>query len=298
MAGTTVHDQIERVAKALPVALAALYVAGFMIVAFRLAGYGASSLDMFRIQYVAAGFWFGMACLTFFLFSAASRPVLGQYLFQVSRRMPVHFHLQRIEAKEFAGAVIGDSFIVALFSSLFLIFDKIRQHLPEQPPKLPHVFWFLVAVAGVDVSLRAWLLSRARQAEGIAWSYEAHFRLLFLGLFLFQSLRSFSQDIYPTLPFPLGGGQTRQVVFWLGPQSSSERSAAEFLGRDGSTEYTVPYELLFENEDSYVVISPKENQRSIVLERKAVEAIVVLGKRPNSAPANFQRNISEPSNGK
>jgi hypothetical protein len=68
----TIHDQVERTAKALPVAFAGLYVAGFLVVSFRLAGYGASPLDLFRVQYVAAGFWFCLAGAIFFTFALYS----------------------------------------------------------------------------------------------------------------------------------------------------------------------------------------------------------------------------------
>jgi hypothetical protein len=294
MTESTIHDRIERVAKALPVVFAALYLAGFIIVAFRLAGYGTSPLDLFRIQYVAAGFWFGIACSVFFIFAAALRPIVGQYLFQKVQYTSRRKFLERVEARELAGAIIGNSFLVGMFTAIFFMGERIQQHLPEQFRKSPpHFFWFLLTVACVDVSMRAWLLYKSRQDEGIPWSYGVHFCVLALAVSVMFSLRIFARDVYPTVPFPIGGGQTRQVLFWLGPQSTS--AATAFLERDGSSEYTISYELLLENESSYVVISPKDNQRSIEFERKAVEAMVVLGKRPSSAPANFQRNLTEPS---
>ena len=41
-----------------PLGLAAVYVLGFVVVGLHLAGYGASSLDLIKAQYLAAGFWF------------------------------------------------------------------------------------------------------------------------------------------------------------------------------------------------------------------------------------------------
>src|SRR5207245_9405645 len=100
---------------------------------------------------------------------------------------------------------------------------------------------------------------------------------------------SFARDVYPKIPFAFGGGQTRQVVFWLGPGAASD----SFLERDHSNPYTVPYELLLENENSFVVISPKGGQRAIEFDRKSVTAMTVLGDRPKSAPAHFERPLSE-----
>jgi hypothetical protein len=295
MAESTIHDQIERAAKALPLALAGLYVAGFIIVAFRLAGYGASSLDLFRIQYVAAGFWFGVFCSIFFIFSDACRRVMGQYLFQRIQHTARRKLLERIEARELAGAIAGDCFLVAVAAGISFVGSKIQQRLAVGVrPTPPHLFWFFLTVASMDVSIRAWLFYKSKQEEeGIPWAYNVNFCVLFLAISVMFSLQIFALSIYPALPFPVGGGQTREVVFWLGPHST-----AAFLERDGDSGYTVPYELPLENENSFVVISPKDNQRSIEFDRKVVEGMVVLGKRSQSAPANFQRNVSEPTNNK
>jgi hypothetical protein len=52
-------------------------------------------------------------------------------------------------------------------------------------------------------------------------------------------------------------------------------------------------ELLVESETSFTVISTKDGQRAIEIDRKSVGAITVLGKRPLTAPAHFQRNVGE-----
>ena len=90
----------------------------------------------------------------------------------------------------------------------------------------------------------------------------------------------------------VGVGQARQVVFWLGPVSGI--SSDSVLERDCSNpEYTVTYELLLENENSLVVISPKGGQKAIEFDRKAVGAVILLGERPSYAPANYRRAVSE-----
>lgn len=279
MAETILHDQIERVAKTLPVALAALYVAGFIIVAFRLARYGASSLELFRIQYVAAGFWFGIASSLFLLLSAAMRPVVGQYLFQTVKYTFKRKFLQGNEEIDLLGALTTNCFLVLLLAGISFISKEIRNQLGESH-QTPPLVEFALAVASIDVFLRAWLLFKSKQSEGVLWAYGARLGVLFLSLLVMVSLLVFSKDIYPTLPFSIGGGQTRQVMFWLGPQSAS---TSTFLERDGSSEYTISYDLLLENETSYVVASPKDSQRSIEFDRKAVGAMIVLRKQPSAA---------------
>jgi hypothetical protein len=59
---------------------AALYLTGFMVVALHLAGYGASSLDLSKIQYLAAGIWFGFILILFFGIEILLRVFLGSFL--------------------------------------------------------------------------------------------------------------------------------------------------------------------------------------------------------------------------
>lgn len=74
------RDPIERAAKLLPLALAGLYLIGFMVVALHLAGYGVSSLDLIKIQYLAAGIWFGFVLLVFFGVGSLLRILIGSIL--------------------------------------------------------------------------------------------------------------------------------------------------------------------------------------------------------------------------
>jgi hypothetical protein len=59
------QDLFERAGKLLQLVLAALYLAGFMVVALHLAGYGVSSLDVFKIQYLAAWHFCSVTALEF-----------------------------------------------------------------------------------------------------------------------------------------------------------------------------------------------------------------------------------------
>lgn len=110
----------------------------------------------------------------------------------------------------------------------------------------------------------------------------------FLPFAILTYIKIFARTVYPTIPFSLGGGQTRQVIFWLDMNTGPVDS---FLERDGTKPYSVPYELLVESENSLVVISRKEDQQAIQFDRKSVGAMIVLGKR--TGPAHFQVKVSE-----
>ncbi|MGB8476789.1 MAG: hypothetical protein WCE61_22130, partial [Candidatus Acidiferrum sp.] len=126
MEESVTHDRLERVTKALPLVLAGLYVAGFIIVALRLAGYGASSLDLFRIQYIAAGFWFSITAAIFFTFSASVCPLAKQLVFQTP---PKAFGLGwRFQTKELIAAIVGDFAVGVLVTGMIYGFNAIDLH--------------------------------------------------------------------------------------------------------------------------------------------------------------------------
>jgi hypothetical protein len=303
-AKTSIHDQVERVAKTLPVALAGIYVIGFLIVALHLAGYGTSSLDLFKIQYLAAGFWFGAAFVFFFVITLPLNSRLnerhhgGKSVFWADGGL-----------RTLAAVAVTDIFMLVAFAVLTYLTPRILSIFSsemiskgtQRVTELAHSVQFLVlGLIIFDVALRLWdyLRKRERESQGREVSIRQSwwiFGYLVVPIFVL-CIELFARDVYPTIPFSFGGGQPRQVVFWLGPALGT---ADSFLERDSSNPaYTVQYELLLENENSLVLISRKNNQRAIEFDRKAVGAVIVRGKRPSSAPAHFDVNIAEPANNK
>ncbi len=148
---------------------------------------------------------------------------------------------------------------------------------------------FFVTFVVFSIVLRIWILLREKTLESSSHQhvirYVWRFFSPFVGVAFLFCVLAFTMTLYPRISFSLGGGEPRQVMFWLGTANTDS-----VLERDGTSPYTVPYELLLENENSLVVISPKDNQRAIEFDRKAVGAVIVLGKRPRSAPAHFLRS--------
>jgi hypothetical protein len=152
----------------------------------------------------------------------------------------------------------------------------------------------LIAMALVHVlfSLRGWLKERAKESEtwiNLWMAALVNSTVVILGAMLSCAI-VFSDSLYRVIPFSLGGGEPRQVVFWLGTGTGNSSS---FLKRDGENPYSIPYQLLMESEGALVVVSPEEGQRAIELDRKAVGAFAVLGKRPKTALANFEQGNTE-----
>jgi len=297
------QNQIERAAKTLPLVLAALYVVGFLIVASHLAGYGAFSLDLIKVQYLAAGFWFACVLLLFFGITSAVRIPVSEFIYH--KASGVRWRSKKATA--LAGAAVADSFLV-----MVIVFESYLDQwlnrlwgapdlLERNQRMMENMHSIRSLVAGLiifDISSRTWLYMREKADDtAIHELSKRHtWRMVttIIVMIFVTCILQFAKDLYPRIPYSLGGGQTRQVKFWLGPGTAFD----SFLERDGTTPYTVPYELLLENDNSFAVISPKDNQRSIEFDRKAVGGVIVLGKRPKSAPANFRREVTEPASNK
>jgi len=290
-------DYVKLAKDWLPIGLATAYFLGFAIVGIYLAGYGASSLDLIKAQYLAAGLWF---CLSFAVYFGALKGLrsLGSNL--PSRKHP-GFH-QPNRVSDLLGSLSANLFII-LFVALSLLpvhYFPLDHDKEAARTIFRYVFlWspFVVSMIVLDsiIQLRNW--SRKRWAEAHRagqptrpiWLSTWAGTTLYAVIFFLVSILFFAIGAYRTIPFSLGGGRPRQVIFWLG---AGDESSKTFLERDGKSEYSVHYELLVESENSLVIVSPKEGQRAIEFDKKSVGAMVVLGKR-SMAPANFQRGMTE-----
>jgi hypothetical protein len=279
------NNLVERIAKTVPLILAGLYLVGFLIVALHLGRYGVSSLDLVKLQYLAAGFWFGCVFVVFYGFSTP----LSLHVSEFIRYRAQGGFWRRSEVGALAGAIVTGPILIAVLMSLVRVIpwlvrtfgSSVAIELNQRVAYDIYSMRFLMlSVVGFDILLRVWLYLRAKARESSSGEYDTRYfwRLCTpfpVLAFLFCAVL-FTRDVYPTISFSLGGGQPRQVVFWLGSGTTPD----SFLERDGTSPYTVPYELLLETQNSLVVISPKDGQRAVEFDKKAVGAVVVLGKGP------------------
>lgn len=241
---------LERAGKALPLAVAAIYVTGFLVVAGRLALYGTSSLELFKIQYLAAGFWCGFTFVLYFWFVTAVRSFCKFSLEARQTRLPgVALNL-----------LSNGVSIVLLVGFIYFV----QRFFPSHSS-----LWLFYSLVVVDFALRTLMMKETDSP----WSQHSFWaRGLFVLLLFIGYVFAFSDVVHADMPFSLGGGRPRSVVFVLndgtGPTSS-------FLVRDGTGPRTIPYQLSLENENSFVV-SPKAGEKAIEFDRKSVAAMIVL----------------------
>jgi len=282
----------ERITRLFPLGLGAAYFVGFVVVGLQLAGYGASPLELFKIQYLAAGLWFGLIAILYHLTAASARLFYRERLPESWHNARRKRYIKILCSAIVVGAVVGGSYIPATVvrKALFLPLSR-ESHIAElvrwQGLLAPTVFFLGL----LDITSQVYFLAReAPRKPGKLQVWKFFVTLIAASIFvlaLFSCVESFARNVYPNIPFSLGGGQPRQVIFWL----DASTAAGSFLKRDGSQPYTIHYELLVENENSLVVISPNDGERAIEFDRKSVGAVVVLGKR--TGPAHFERNVNE-----
>jgi hypothetical protein len=296
VAESCMRDYMKRVKEWFPLAIGTIYLLGYAVVAFHLAGYGASSLDLIKAQYLAAGLWLSCVLIAYFGGLQGIRSAMGKL--EMGARPGFRQGGGLIELM----LSLSANLVLALIFGVLVIMFRYFPPPSERGKEFSEIVWreapllarLVASMALLDIvyRFRGWFGKRAEEANRSRQNWMlAWFFATILTIFGFANcLYLFAVSIYRTIPFSLGGGQPRQVVFWLGAGTGPSDS---FLERDGAKPYSVPYELLVESESSLVVISPKDGQRAIEFDRKAVGAVFVLGKRPPTAPAHFQRGITE-----
>jgi hypothetical protein len=252
--------------KLIPAGLGAIYLVGFVVVALNLAGYGASPLDLIKIQYLAAGFWCGLVCLVYLGVRTFLRSIFSEMFLIMMPKATWGRSIASILAP-----IMTVVMLVLNATSLYVV-----RRIPWAPlhreggvadsTSFPHLIGpSIVCLAFVDIMLQLclWLREKPRQLGKVRVFY---WFLLFasvasLAVGFSSYLQSFARDVYSHISFSFGGGQARRVIFWLG---ASTGAADSFLERDGTQPYTVPYELLVENESSLIVIKRDSVQSSSI----------------------------------
>ncbi len=262
----------DKVSKVVATGLGSLYAVGYLVVSVHLSRYGISSLELFKLHYLVAGFWCAAPLSCYFLITSAFQGIVLSWANQNPKPLKgmsargvkaflicgnVAFAIGLVVAflsgwtANFRGTVKAHGVLIAEFLLLLFSIEFVWKFF-TQPIQL-----------AAAPTVTKWLFSGS----------VAKLFAFFIFAPLFTYLRLFSTDIYPYIPFAWGGGSPLSVVFQL-PDNSP--STANFLVRDGTQPRTVPYELLLQREQSFVVISPRDGERAIEFDRKEVSAMIIL----------------------
>jgi hypothetical protein len=261
--------------------IAAVYVVGYLVVTFRLAQYGVTPTTWLRPLYLAAGIW---CLLPLALFSAALAFVALQfvepwikYSMDVPRKTRIYRYVQ--------GILLSG---VCLFSAFGLISSLLAGHLSSpassgwwKPSSAVTLKLALLALSAVGLTLFAIapLFSTAQTKEeeekrvdrDVA-RFSFHVLVCFGAIALWLKYISyFSVTVYPVIPIALGGGKPQSVVFII---DSTEHSSPVIA--DNSRTHSIPYKLLLQTENSYVVESPTKGEKAVEFKPESVRGMIVL----------------------
>lgn len=255
---------LESLSKFLALALAVLYLVGFLVVASYLLRYGVSSFSVLQLQYLIAGAW------------VIGPPTLYTWIRDTTSR----FELRAAPDPKGTGIFSWPRFVLALFFSgipggIFLILLAIIPNFFE------NLTWgigwriLLFYIAMTWIAQLFWISRKRDPEKETKWVNRTHaapFYLAFLLVIVIGYAVWFSIRIYPLIPFSLGGGRPLTVVFIEGDKKMPD----EIQRPDPASKRSIPYQLLLSTDHYYVVISPSEGERSMEVSRESVAGIVVL----------------------
>jgi hypothetical protein len=246
------------------VTISSVYFLGFLTVARHLSRYGISTFSLLQTQFLVAGIWTVAPLLAIALVHRTTSR-FSDKAYRLSG-----FSWQRLLL---IPAITGIPY--GLFIGvLSLLSEGFQGFTWRMAGQLWLCYVFLAASA--DLALISW--KAAGKSERWWINREAtpfYVTVFFLGVLVYTL--KFSTWVYPLIPYSLGGGKPRTIVFL-----PSEKPLPNGIIKDDSSGRSVSYRLLTETDTSYVVISPGSNEESIVIGRQAVGGIVVL--RDSNAP--------------
>ncbi len=261
----------ENLPKFIGITFGVVYLFGFIVVMRYLSSYGVSSITLINTQYVVAGFWLiSPLVLMYALF--ATHPLLQHDFMKsldgiTSRRTT---YLSSI-LLALAGPVLVILMVIVLVALGLGTIKAVLFLLADNWKRIAAIASFSIGIAFLGE--QAWTSWKCRDRP------RHYFRLIYLPallvLVLIWYVLYFATTIYPHIPYSLGGGEPLPVVFLLkGPKSQFTMP----LASDCSGKRTKPYELLLATDKVYVVKSPREDEKTIEINRDAVLGMVVLNK--------------------
>lgn len=239
------------------------YSLGFLVVSSHLSRYGVSTLSVLQTQYLVAGIWTIAPPMAFALVQRTASKFSDR-----AWRFPALSWRRSVLIPAVTSIPFG--LLLGALSSLSRGFEGFTWALGARV-----WVYYLLLVYSADLAWMSWKASR----EVERWWLNRHAAPFYATLFVLGILLyglNFGTRIYPLIPYTLGGGKPRTIVFIPG-----DKELPIGIVKDNSSGRSVPYKLLTTTDKSYVVISPSTNEESSEISRDAVQGTVVL-KEPHA----------------
>lgn len=273
---------IETATKAAALCLGFLYVCGFLVVTVYLGQYGILSPGLLQVQYVGAGvLLIAPLFLTYNLVALVSFNLQRATSFSVANPSSprVESSLRRtlkVLWFLFCAFIVGLKMIEA---SLPLFTVNWWSTVTHWSTLWPYLNLMLMAIVLAYLVYYSWWALRFVLATGSiiqrnvkTLSFPFIVCAVSIVYFVFY-VSYFSSKIYPQIPHELGGGRPISVVFLL---KSSEGQSLQPLTPDASGRRSIPYKLLIESDNAYIVLSPDAKEFVLRINKDAVNGLTIL----------------------
>ncbi len=282
--GQDLGKTIDLVVKATAIVLSALYILGYLVVSLHLAEFGIHSVALLRIQYLTAGVFSLGPLFLIYLLSSLARSGFEKLFVGELRLGPFPTSSrQRIRWTCIALLRIGWGLLQILIVAGVVIDGMASIFVPGVHEDLlwrhPWIFMRLVRDSALTVLGTLWVrremnfLNKEERGLNFKTATQVGLPLAFSVFFFLAYTKQFSQNVYPEIPFAIGGGKPESVVFLL-KHDKSLGSAP--VVRDKMSDRSIPYSLILETDNSYAVISKDGGERAVQFNREAVEGYVVM----------------------
>jgi hypothetical protein len=273
---------IELITKSAAVCIGFLYVCGLLVVTLYLAQFGVSSPGLVQLQFVGAGvLLIAPLFLTYFVVALVSTNLqLAQRRSPSDPPRPPGTGSLRRLWKTFwflaMAMVVGSTILKSALPLFMADSENGMMHWSTLRPYLYLMVMAVVLAYFVYYSCLGWrLVWICKAAAPVTVKTIARpFVMTALCLIYFLGYASyFASKIYPQVPHELGGGKPLTIVFLLKPVVGN---AMQPVVPDTSGTRSIPYKLLLETDNAYIVLSPDTKEFVVRINQDAVNGITVL----------------------
>jgi hypothetical protein len=277
---------LETITKLATAILAIWYLAGLAATSLYLSQFGISSLTFLKVQYVIVGVWMSIPPFAVVsCFSLYYSFVKHEYQYGPP---PWKWKFARVldHVHRFISAVGALLLLIFLFLLAISVLAPHVNPLFFIPGSLRALTFLLFDLIGIAVFGRAtfsWLGEehpRGAEEGSLKTFVDGVVAASLFVALAFLYVAYFATRLYPHIPSALGGGRPLSVIFVL---SKDHDAQSVPLQLDPGGNRSIPYRLLVEDERNYFVLSDRDNESSLEIDRSVVLGMIVLKDQSNKS---------------
>jgi len=268
------------VPKLVTFAAGGLYVLGFIVVTFYLAQFSITPSNWLQAEYLLAGFWCLVPIFIFILAIIFIAFVVTAEWMRYSMDVPRRTLIYRYTIATIYIITIAAATLVYVSQLIAWLYNIKFSYFGVDSIIALKVFGVVALAIAIGlfgiINLTRYSEIRAKYADRVDRQIAIlglHILFVAGSIYLFfVYIWYFSTTIYSVIPSEYGGGKPETVVFVL----RSPALIKPELQMGQSQDMTVPYKLLLQTEDSYIVKGLNKSVNNIQIQKNTVVSMLVL----------------------